>query len=59
MKTHDIKSWVYFYVVTLIDLYTLFLSDLKLTKGHSHSFEDSISFSVFDKSDFPNNIVFS
>jgi hypothetical protein len=30
----------------------LFLSDLKLIEGHSHRFEDTIAFSVFDESDF-------
>ena len=59
IKIHDIKSWVYFYVVNLVDLYTLFLSDFILKNGHSHSFEDIIAFSVFDKSDFTTKIVLS
>ena len=59
IQTHDIKSCVSFYDVTLVDIDTLFLGDLKLTEGHSHRFEDTIAFSVFDESDFTTKIVFS
>jgi hypothetical protein len=59
IQTHDIKGCVYFCDVTLVDIDTLFLSDFKLTEGHSHRFEDAIAFSVFDESDFtPKKIVF-
>jgi hypothetical protein len=58
IQTHDIKSCVYFYDVTLIDIDTLFLSDFKLTEVHSHRFGDTIAFSVFDESDFTTKIVF-
>ena len=59
IQTHDIKSCVSFYDVTLVDIDTLFLSDFKLTEDHSHRFEDTIAFSVFDESDFTTKIVFS
>ena len=31
----------------------------KLTEGHSHSFEDVIDFSAFDRNDCTNKVVFS
>jgi hypothetical protein len=59
IQTHDIKSCAYFYDVTLVDIDTIFLRDIKLIEGHSHRFEDTIAFSVFDESDFTTKIVFS